>query len=64
MLIESAIFILFALLVVTYVRLAHREERDVVREFGAKWTTYAAQTPGWIPRLRRPDASKFRPSHP
>ena len=43
--------IMFAVLVVTYVRLAHREEREVEAEFGDVWRAYAARTPRWIPRL-------------
>lgn len=58
--------VMFPILVATYVRLAHKEERDVAAEFGERWTAYAAQTPAWIPRLRgaRVDASKLGPSHP
>ncbi len=46
--VNAAIFIIFAfsffkpLLVVTYVRLAHREEREVGATFGAVWDRYAA----------------------
>lgn len=43
--------VMFPILVVTYVRLAHREEREVAREFGAAWQGYAASTPRWFPRL-------------
>ena len=43
--------IMFPVLVVTYVRLAHREEREVEAEFGDVWRAYAARTPRWIPRL-------------
>lgn len=39
-------------LVVMYVRLAHKEEREVGAERGARWDAYAAHTPRWIPRLR------------
>ena len=41
---------MFPILVATYVRLAHREEREVAAEFGDEWRAYAATTPGWIPR--------------
>ena len=44
--------VMFPVLVTVYVRLARREERDVRAEFGAAWDRYAAQTPGFIPRLR------------
>jgi protein-S-isoprenylcysteine O-methyltransferase Ste14 len=43
--------VMFPVLVVTYVRLAHREEREVEAEFGETWREYAARTPRWIPRL-------------
>jgi protein-S-isoprenylcysteine O-methyltransferase Ste14 len=43
--------VMFPILVVTYVRLAHREEREVEAEFGDTWREYAARTPRWIPRL-------------
>ena len=42
---------MFPILVVTYVRLAHREEREVAAELGEAWTAYAARTPRWFPRL-------------
>lgn len=44
--------VMFPVLVVMYVRLAHKEEREVKAELGATWDTYAAHTPRWIPRLR------------
>lgn len=44
--------LMFPVLVVMYVRLAHREEREVKTELGATWDAYAARTPRWIPRLR------------
>jgi len=44
--------VMFPLLVATYVRLAHREEREVEAELGDQWRAYAAVTPRWIPRLR------------
>lgn len=39
------------ILVATYVRLAHREEREVAVELGDAWAAYAAKTPRWFPRL-------------
>jgi protein-S-isoprenylcysteine O-methyltransferase Ste14 len=58
--------VMFPILVVTYVRLAHREEREVAQEFGDAWTAYARQTPRWFPRLTRPQpgADGFGASHP
>jgi len=42
---------MFPVLVTMYVRLAHREEREVAAEFGDTWRSYAAATPRWIPHL-------------
>lgn len=44
--------VMFPVLVVVYVRLARREEREVQAEFGSLWEEYAARTPSFIPRLR------------
>src|SRR5262245_17136394 len=44
--------VMFPILVVTYVRLAHREEREVRAAFGAEWDRYAARTGGFIPHVR------------
>jgi len=43
--------VMFPILVTVYVRLAHREEREVRVMFDAQWDVYAARTPGFIPRL-------------
>ena len=54
------------ILVVMYVRLAKREEREVQAELGAEYERYSAVTPGWFPRF---GGSRFsglegqRPSH-
>lgn len=45
--------VMFPILVTVYVRLAHREDREVRAAFGHAWDEYAAQTPGFVPRLRR-----------
>jgi len=42
--------LMFPILVVTYVRLAHREERETAANYGAVWDAYAAATPRWFPR--------------
>jgi len=42
--------LMFPVLVVVYIRLARREERDAVREFGEEYLQYAARTPAFIPR--------------
>jgi protein-S-isoprenylcysteine O-methyltransferase Ste14 len=43
--------VMFPILITVYVRLAHREEREVAAEFGQVWRDYAAKTPRWIPRF-------------
>jgi protein-S-isoprenylcysteine O-methyltransferase Ste14 len=45
--------VMFPILVVTYVRLAFREEREVRATFGEGCDRYAAQTPGFVPRVWR-----------
>jgi protein-S-isoprenylcysteine O-methyltransferase Ste14 len=45
--------VMFPVLVVTYTRLAHREEIDVRAQFGQVWDAYAGRTPAFIPRLGR-----------
>jgi protein-S-isoprenylcysteine O-methyltransferase Ste14 len=59
--------VMFPILVTVYVRLAHREEREVRAEFGQEWDTYAASVPGFWPRFRRPPgtggAAQEGPAH-
>lgn len=45
--------LMFPILVTMYVRLAKREERDALREFGEAYTHYAAGTPAFFPRFGR-----------
>jgi len=45
---------MFPIPVGMYVRLAHREEREARAEFGEAYARYAATTPAFVPRLRRP----------
>jgi len=45
--------LMFPILVMMYVRLAHREEREVLQEFGEAYARYAAITPAFFPRLGR-----------
>ena len=45
---------MFPVLVAVYTRLARREEQDVRAQFGDAWDAYAARTPAFLPRLRRP----------
>lgn len=42
---------MFPVLVGMYVHLAHAEEKEVRREFGAEYDRYAARVPAWFPRL-------------
>jgi len=42
--------LMFPVLVVMYVRLAHREEREALAEFVETYAAYAAQTPAFFPR--------------
>jgi protein-S-isoprenylcysteine O-methyltransferase Ste14 len=35
-----------------YVKLARREEREVLAEFGDTYRRYMASTPGFLPRFR------------
>ncbi len=43
--------VMFPVLVFMYVRLARREEREALREFGEEYASYARRTPGFIPYL-------------
>jgi len=45
--------VMFPILVLMYVRLAGREEREARAEFGAAYDRYAAATPAFLPRLVR-----------
>lgn len=48
--------VMFPVLVTMYVRLARSEEREVREEFGEEYADYAASTPAFFPRPRRPRA--------
>lgn len=43
--------LMFPILVFMYVRLARREEREVLTEFGEPYVYYMANTPAFFPRL-------------
>ena len=43
--------VMFPVLVFMYVRLAQREEKEALAEFGSAYVSYARNTPRWIPRL-------------
>ena len=42
---------MFPILVAMYVKLARREEREALAEFGEQYASYAVSTPAFIPRL-------------
>lgn len=42
--------IMFPILVVVYVRLAKKEEQEVIAEFGEKYLDYMSKTPAFLPR--------------
>lgn len=44
--------VMFPVLVFMYARLARREEREAVAEFGGAYVRYAARTPGFVPHIR------------
>ena len=46
--------IMFPILVTMYVKLARREEREVLEEFGERYARYAAATPAFVPRRPQP----------
>ena len=58
--------VMFPILVVMYLRLSRREERQAVAEFGDSYLSYAARTPAFIPRIAKPAAppSDGRPTRP
>jgi protein-S-isoprenylcysteine O-methyltransferase Ste14 len=45
--------LMFPVLVVMYVRLAQREEREALAAYGSAYAQYAAQTAGFLPYLAR-----------
>lgn len=45
--------VMFPILVWTYVRLAHREEKEMEKKFGDIYRKYAHDTPSFFPRLRK-----------
>jgi protein-S-isoprenylcysteine O-methyltransferase Ste14 len=42
---------MFPVLVVMYVRLAHREETQALSEFGSAYAAYTRETSRWVPRI-------------
>ena len=51
-------FIMFPILVFMYVRLAQREEIEVMAEFGDRYKQYMLSTPAFLPRLKTPRRSQ------
>jgi protein-S-isoprenylcysteine O-methyltransferase Ste14 len=45
--------VMFPILLVMYIRLSRREERESLAEFGEIYQQYAAITPGFIPKFRK-----------
>lgn len=45
--------LMFPILLVMYVRLSRREERESLAEFGEAYHQYAAETPAFIPKFRK-----------
>ena len=52
---------MFPVLTVMYVKLAKTEERDVQAEFGEAYAKYAAEVPGFIPKLGRVFGQAYAP---
>jgi protein-S-isoprenylcysteine O-methyltransferase Ste14 len=53
--------LMFPILVAMYIRLARREEREAVAEFGDQYATYAARTPGFFPVWRSTGPTRPQP---
>lgn len=43
---------MFPIMLIVYIRLARREERESAATFGEAWTDYAETTPAFVPRWR------------
>lgn len=54
---------MFAVLVLMYVRLAISEERDSEKAFGDAWRAYATVTPRFVPRWSRDARARTVDSH-
>ncbi len=56
--------VMFPILLVVYVRLAHREEREAAALFGERWSDYVSETPAWFPRFRSRRITTREPARP
>ena len=52
--------VMFPILVAMYVKLARREEREVLEEFGDEYRSYADVTPAFLPRLMGKEVQRRR----
>ncbi len=53
--------VMFPILVVVYIRLAHSEEAAMEAEFGSIYQSYAERTPAFLPRLLAPSSPERTP---
>jgi protein-S-isoprenylcysteine O-methyltransferase Ste14 len=44
--------LMFPILVLLYIRLARREEKEALKRFGDQYARYVQSTPGFIPRIQ------------
>lgn len=56
--------LMFPVLVMMYVRLAQREEKVALAEFGGQYTIYASERPAYFPHFRASATSESRPRRP
>ena len=51
---------MFPILVVMYVRLARREEREAIAHFGDAYRAYMDRVPAFVPRVKRAATLRYR----
>ena len=51
---------MFPILVVMYVRLARREEREAIARFGDAYRAYMGRVPAFVPRVKRAATLRYR----
>ena len=56
--------VMFPILVTMYVRLAHREEREALAEFGEQYARYMRAVPAFVPRPRLGDRPRGAEAEP